>query len=107
MTAPELMKRWKVSVTLLERAKAALPAPTLETSKLSEEILGDYHEYLEQNKLERALDCLEHLGKVLPCRGGFWRDLERAATNMNLEARLPELRRHFSKAVATCSDGHS
>jgi hypothetical protein len=50
--------------------------------------LTQYHEFLEHNELELALDILEELGHLISARGGFWRDLERAAENMGLADRL-------------------
>jgi hypothetical protein len=38
---------------------------------------------------------LEELGELVPCRGGFWRDLERAAVIMELHERAGQLRSRF------------
>jgi hypothetical protein len=58
-------------------------------------LLARYHEFLEHNEFELALDTLEEIGNLVACRGGFWRDLERAAENMALVERLPKLRKNF------------
>jgi hypothetical protein len=42
---------------------------------------------------------LEHAGSLVLARGGFWKDLERAATNMALVARASQLRRKFQEAL--------
>jgi hypothetical protein len=54
---------------------------------------------LDHNELELALDALEHAGSLVPTRGGFWKDLERAATNMELIARASQLRRRFQETL--------
>jgi hypothetical protein len=95
MADPELIKRWKITETLLRRARHALPEkPHGEQAAL----LARYQEYLDHNELELALDALEELGHLLSAHGGFWRDLERAAENMGLSDRLPALRKAFSDA---------
>jgi hypothetical protein len=62
-------------------------------------LLGQYRGFLEHNELELALDTLEALGHLVSCRGGFWRDLERAVENMGLVERLPALRKSFTDAL--------
>jgi len=76
-----LFKRWKVSETLLKRAHAALPRP-------------------ESDEHELALDTLEELGDLVATRGGFWKDLMRAAENMTLLDRIPKLQKKFDDALA-------
>jgi hypothetical protein len=96
MSDAKLVKSWKITGTLLERARHALP-------KLDERehvaLLTQYREFLEHNELELALNILEELGHLVSARGGFWRDLERAADNMGLIERLPALRKAFSDAL--------
>jgi hypothetical protein len=88
-------KSWKITETLLERARHALPIRhEHEYAALSTQ----YREFLEHNELELALDTLEELGHLISARGEFWRDLERAAENMGLVDRLPALRKAFSEA---------
>ena len=62
-----------------------------------EETLAEYERTLGHNELELALDALEHAGSLVLARGGFWKDLERAATNMGLAARASQLRRRFQE----------
>jgi hypothetical protein len=38
-------------------------------------------------------------GELLPCRGGYWRNLERAAESMDLVARIPHLRCRFERTA--------
>jgi hypothetical protein len=99
MTDAKLLKRWKITEVLLERARRALPEPSEQQKQEYVTLLAQYHRYLEHNELGLALDTLEELGHLIPCRGGFWRDLERAAENMGLVDRLPALRKSFSDAL--------
>ncbi|GLR86610.1 hypothetical protein [Bradyrhizobium iriomotense] len=95
MPDPELIKRWKVTETLLERARHALPeVPHEQRSAL----LAQYQEFLKHNELGLAFDVLEELGHLLSARSGFWRDLERAAENIGLADRLPAVRKAFANA---------
>ena len=96
MPDAKLVKSWKTTETLLERARRALPVGHEQEYAA---LLTQYHEFLEHNELELALDILEELGHLISARGGFWRDLERAAKNMGLVDRLPALRKAFSEAI--------
>src|SRR5262245_23165875 len=96
MSDAKLVKSWMVTETLLERARHALPAHHEQEYAAP---LTQYREFLEHNELELALDILEELGHLNSARGGFWRDLERAAENMGLVDRLPALRKAFSEAL--------
>jgi hypothetical protein len=89
----------KLTETLLERATNTLPVASEQQEQEYVTLLTRYHEFLEQNELELALDTLEELGHLVSCRGGFWRDLERAAENMGLVDRLPALRKGFFDAL--------
>jgi hypothetical protein len=95
MSDPKLVKSWKITEALLERARRALPVGHEQEYAA---LLTQYHEFLEHNELELALDILEELGHLISARGGFWRDLERAAENMGLADRLPAFRKAFSEA---------
>jgi len=99
MTDANLLKSWKITETLLESARRALPASTETHEQEYATLLGRYREALEHNELELALDMLEAFGHLVSCRGGFWRDLERAAENMGLVERLPALRKSFTDAL--------
>ena len=96
MPNANLVKDWEVTATLLERARHALP---VRQEQEYAGLLTQYREFLEHNELELALDILEELGHLTSARGGFWRDLERAAENMSLVDRLPALRKAFSEAL--------
>jgi hypothetical protein len=96
MADVELRKRWMVSRTLLERARRALPDGSEQAYATR---LARYGEFLESNEFEMALDMLEELGHIVLCHGGFWRDLERAAENMELVDRVPALRKSYLDAL--------
>jgi hypothetical protein len=96
MAGAELLKSWKITEALLERARNALPAHH-EQDRAA--LLAQYQEFLQHNEFELALDRLAELGHLVSARGGFWRDLERAAENMDLVDRLPALRKAFSEAL--------
>ena len=95
MSDPKLVKSWKITETLLERARRSLPAGHEQEHAAR---LIQYWEFLEHNEFELALDVLEDVGHRISARGGFWRDLERAAENMGMVDRLPALRKAFSEA---------
>jgi hypothetical protein len=91
-------KRWKVSETLLKQAHSGLPRPEddAEFSALEKE----FTEYLDHNEHELALNVLEELGDLVETRGGFWKDLMRAAENMELVHRIPEFKKKFDEALS-------
>ena len=93
MANPELIKGWRITETLLGRARHALPQSSEDVRRYAQ-----YEEFLQHNELGLALNVLEELGYLLSAPGGFWRDLERAAENMGLTDRLPALRKAFSDA---------
>jgi hypothetical protein len=94
-----LIKRWKISETLLKRAHAAMPRPENDNPTFIA-LEKQFAEYLEHNEHELALDTLEELGDLVSPRGGFWKDLMRAAENMTLLDRIPELQKRFDDTIA-------
>lgn len=98
MTPPEQWKRWKVTEAHLEHARGLLPAAPPDLAAEYNRRLSDYRSYLEHNELELALDMLQELGDLVPCRGGYWRNLERAAETMELRGRIPYLRQRFEQS---------
>ena len=95
---PELFKRWKISETLLKRAHAALPRAGKEDARFSA-LEGAFNKYLDHSEYELALNVLEELGNMTAPRGGFWKDLMRAAENMALANRIPRFQEEFDKAL--------
>jgi len=80
---------------LLKRAPQAIPNPPHEASELFSKIEKEFEEFIDHNELGLALEELEELGNLVPCRGGFWRDLERAAITMELMERAQTYRSRF------------
>jgi hypothetical protein len=96
----QLEKSWGITRTLLARAKGRLPIPTAIDSKVEfDKAIAEYEDMLSRNELELALDALAAAGDLAAPRGGFWRDLERAAENMHLHARASHLRRKFQETL--------
>lgn len=104
MTNVNLQKNWKVTATLLERARRALPVPTEEQEQKCASLLAEYKNFFEHNEFGLAFDTLEQVGHLVSRRGGFWRDLERAAENMGLMDRLPAIRKSFSDSLLRNDD---
>ena len=97
MRDPQSLKRWKVSQTLLRRAHDALPR--LAENPKSSLLERTSFEYLENNEFGLALDVLEELGELALPRGGFWKDMIRAAENMELADRVPRFQKKFDQAL--------
>jgi len=94
-----LWKRWKISETLLKRAHCALPRPAVKAEEQFRALEKALLEYLEHNEHELALDMLQEMGEVVAPRGGFWKDLVRAAENMGLSNRIPYFESKFQQAL--------
>lgn len=101
MADAALFKRWKVCESLLRRAHEAMPRPVDEESVRALE--KAFFEYLEHNEHELALDMLQELGELTEPRGGFWKDLVRAANNMELPQRVPYFEKKFREALSRLS----
>lgn len=105
MTSPRLWKIWKVSKSLLQRARASLPSPPEAAKTQFDRLDQSFTEYLDHNEHELALDMLEEMGTICSPSGGFWRDLERVALNMELVDRAPAFRSEFNKALDRAKSG--
>jgi hypothetical protein len=103
MSDVELFKRRKISEALLKSAHRALPQPTREQQGRFDALEKDFEEHLNHNKHELALDKLQELGELASPRGGFWKDLIRAAENMLLVNRIPHLEKKFNEALSRLS----
>jgi len=95
-----LVKRWKISEALLKRAHRALPRPDKNAEEQFRALEKEFLEYLEHNEHEFALDMLQEAGDLVAPRGGFWKDLIRAAENMGLTKRTPYLDNKFQEALS-------
>lgn len=85
--------------THLRHARDALPEPRQNQKPEFGRLLREHQKLLDDNELELALDTLGQLGALVPCRGAFWRDLERAAATMELTDRIPYFREQLSAAL--------
>jgi hypothetical protein len=88
MPSIELLKKWKTVRTLLQRARRSIRNPPPQAADIDKR----FNEYLEHNELELALSALEEISELVTCRGGFWRDLDRAAQAMGLGDRAAYFR---------------
>lgn len=96
MTSLEL-KVWKISETLLQHARYALVRHSASSQQEFDRLDRNFDEASDANEFELALDALEEMGLLVQPRGGFWRDMERAALNMKLNERATSFRTQFHK----------
>jgi len=89
--SPMEIKRQSVAITLLLRARDVITIPSGELDQLD----ADFDKSIEEDEPERALEALAKLAEKLPCRAGFWRDLERAAFALELNDRAKYFRSRF------------
>jgi len=106
MASPELIKQWRVTVTLLQRAHRAIPNPQQDVSTRVVEHEKEFDNFIAHNELELALDMLEEIADMVPCGGGFWRDLERAAETMDLSQRAQRLHNQFLSTKPQTGNHH-
>lgn len=104
MTNPKLDKTWGVARAHLRHARNERPEPQPDHKDEFERLPDEHHALLNQNELELALDRLEEIGNIVPCRVDFWEDLEPAAEIMNLHHRVPYFRKQFSAAMDRLGD---
>jgi hypothetical protein len=90
-----LQKKWKATAAVMRRALRKLPPPTSAGGEY-EKLIGWFNHFVHHNELELAFDQICAAAEFANCRGGVWRDLERAAEFMGLTDRLPYLRKNFS-----------
>jgi hypothetical protein len=93
-----LQKKWRATEAVMERACRALPPPTLEEREQFEGAIGRFRHYISHNELGLAFEELCTAAELVNCRGGVWKDLERAAQFMGLYDRLSYLRDRFRAA---------
>jgi hypothetical protein len=95
-----LIKQWKVSEAILKRAHRALPQPDKNAEAQFRILEKKFLAYLQHNEQELALDMIQELGDLVAPRGGFWKDLIRAAENMRLTKRVPYFESKFDEAIS-------
>jgi hypothetical protein len=93
-----LQKKWRVAEAVMAQACRALPSPASEEREQFEGLISRFHEYIQHNELGLAFEALCAAAELVACRGGVWRDLERAAEFMGLHDRVPYLRERFRAA---------
>jgi len=95
-----MIKRWRTTEAVLERARLALPQPKRETRVEFDQAIAEYQEYLSHNELGLAFDALKGAAELVPSRGSVWKDLIRAAEFMELNDQIPDLERRFEAAAS-------
>jgi hypothetical protein len=96
----EMVKRWRSTEAVLERARLALPQPEHAAQAEFDQVISEYHEFLSHNELGLAFDALRCAADLVPSRGAVWKDLVRAAEFMELRDRIPELEKRFIAAAS-------
>jgi len=89
-------KRHSAAITLLLRARNAVTIPLGELDHLDTAFCN----HIGRDQPEAALSTLEKIAEKVPCRGGFWRDLERAAFAMEMKDRANYFRGRFLSTKA-------
>ena len=99
MVDVRLWKQWQVTASFLTAARAYLlqAAPQFECDDSAK--LEQFDMYMQPNELGLALEEIAELGKSYHCRGGFWRNLERAAEVMQLHDLAAEYHAVFSAVL--------
>ena len=98
MVDPKLVKKWKAIEVMLVQAAEFLLEPN--RFKLEQKELKDYQEYLRANELQLAMEELEAIAYRYGARSGFWRRLQKAAINMNLQDKVEEYEQAFHEALS-------
>ena len=99
MVDPHLWKSWKITKIHLRHAYQNLTQPSENNADEYQRLVKTYREFVERNELELALDTLEELGHLSEYQGSFWRNLERAATTMELTDKASKLHNKFLETL--------
>jgi hypothetical protein len=102
MADERLLKSWKVTEIMLNQASEFLLEP--DRFSLPEKEMVEYQNYLAVNELEMAMLELEAVARKHGAKSGFWRRLQKAARQMELEDKVAEYEREFHKALAQHSE---
>jgi hypothetical protein len=78
----------KTTEAVLKRACRKLPPAPPAVLVEFEAAVANFHRCLSRHRLKSAFEELYVAAALSNCRGGVWRDLERAAEFMNLYRRL-------------------
>ena len=102
MADERLLKSWKVTEIMLNQASEFLLEPG--QIQYSRKEMLEYQNYLAVNELEMAMLELEAIAREHGAKSGFWRRLQKAARQMELEDKVAEYEREFHKALAQRSE---
>jgi len=98
MNDPRLVKKWKaIEIQLIQAAEFLLEPDNF---KLEQKELKEYQEYLRVNEFELAMDELAAIAKEHGAKSGFWRRLQKAASNMELRGKVEEYEQEFHEALS-------
>lgn len=93
MVDKTLEESWELTSAHLERAHAHIPnSRAVADGTNGSSLQAEYREYLDHNELGLALDTLETIGKQIDAPAEFWRNLEKAASQMQLLDRAAAIR---------------
>jgi len=95
-TGRDQKKMWVADVVLRRAAQLAsleLPGPRLPTE------LDSINVPAAREAILRNLELLEAVGRTIPLRGGFWRDLMRACELLDRRDRMPPLVSQYRVAL--------
>lgn len=95
-------KHWKSLEAQLRLASKLLLQPN--RFKITERELNDYSTYIDNNEFELGLDELTEIALEFGCRSGFWRQIQKPAKQMGLEAKAAEYERLFHQALRSEED---
>ncbi len=98
MNDPRLIKKWKAIEIQLIQAADFLLVPKL--FELEQKNLNEYQKYLRVNELELAMDELAAIAYEHGAKSGFWRRLQKAAKNMDLQDKVEEYEQAFHEALS-------
>ncbi|MEM9543501.1 MAG: hypothetical protein AAGA60_28910 [Cyanobacteria bacterium P01_E01_bin.42] len=79
-----LIERKKIFVVeiLFRRAVNSLPSPNRKESEKFGRLISEYKQHLKNKDFYMAFLSIIEAGNLVPARGGFWKDLERAAKTL-------------------------
>jgi len=98
MNDPRETKKWKAIEVQINQASEFLYEPKL--FELKEQSLENYKLNTRENELKQAMLTLENIAKVNGCKSGFWRRLQKAATNMGEQSKVEEYEKEFHSALS-------
>ena len=98
INAEQWAKHWKIIEVQLNQAAQFLTEP--DRFRLEERELSQYHDYVDNNEFELAMDELAEIAREFGGKSGFWRRLKKPAMQMNLPDKAAQYEALFQKALA-------